>query len=646
MYVSEKILKEIENDTDTERFKRGQLYQKTGKIRLYSVDYYDEGNFEITGKAYGQEIYTVKITAENGQIRSVGCDCQDFISNSRICKHIVGTILELDLEGIKSKKNVIPKYLENKNQKFNNFNEIVRTLYNEELSQLDNDRINIVNNGKIKIEPKLIYDKYYKELKLEFKIGNKRMYKLKNLSDFYERMLNKEFYSYGDKLEFVHTKEAFSKDSQDLLNFILKYSEIINFANSNANSSYRYYGKALDESGIIIGNSGIDELFEILKGKTIEISRGSGYSKDSIYFEDNNPDLYFNFVEESDDQYKIKANFDIYNVTIFKGKNFSYILDKNKLYRCTKEFENSNLKLFELFRSNYLTEVKLSKNELEKLFSVVIPKLGNAIKINDKTKEKIKKYEPEKLGVKVFLDFDENEYVIADVKLCYGENEFNPLDEEAEKNFKYSRNIIQETKALNTFQKSGFMYDVNNKRFILPDDDKIYEFLSNDINYYMEKFEVLATDNFKTKEIRTPKISSLGVKIENNLLEVNFNKLNIDSSEIEEIMKKYKLKKKYHRLKNGSFIELEDNPDVEFLDKLISDVDINYKNLEKGVIKLPVNRSLYLNELLKNVKGTEIVANKDYKDIINELDKDSIDDEETLPKSLERCIKTISKSWL
>ena len=85
---------------------------------------------------------------------------------------------------------------------------------------------------------------------------------------------------------------------------------------------------------------------------------------------------------------------------------------------------------------------------------------------------------------------------------------------------------------------------------------------------------------------------------------------------------------------------------VEFLDKLISDVDINYKNLEKGVIKLPVNRSLYLNELLKNVKGTEIVANKDYKDIINELDKDSIDDEETLPKSLERCIKTISKSWL
>ena len=127
----------------------------------------------------------------------------------------------------------------------------------------------------------------------------------------------------------------------------------------------------------------------------------------------------------------------------------------------------------------------------------------------------------------------------------------------------------------------------------------------------MEKFEVLATDNFKTKEIRTPKISSLGVKIENNLLEVNFNKLNIDSSEIEEIMKKYKLKKKYHRLKNGSFIELEDNPDVEFLDKLISDVDINYKNLEKGVIKLPVNRSLYLNELLKNVKGTEIVSNKD-----------------------------------
>ena len=39
-----------------------------------------------------------------------------------------------------------------------------------------------------------------------------------------------------------------------------------------------------------------------------------------------------------------------------------------------------------------------------------------------------------------------------------------------------------------------------NKRFILPKEEDIYNFLSSDIEYYMKNFEVLATDNFKTKE--------------------------------------------------------------------------------------------------------------------------------------------------
>ena len=93
------------------------------------------------------------------------------------------------------------------------------------------------------------------------------MYKIKNLSEFYTLMMLKGNYKYGDKLEFVHTKEMFDKESQDLLDFILKYAEIIKYANSNANSNYRYYGKALNENNIILGNTGLDELFDVLKNK-------------------------------------------------------------------------------------------------------------------------------------------------------------------------------------------------------------------------------------------------------------------------------------------------------------------------------------------------------------------------------------------
>ena len=84
---------------------------------------------------------------------------------------------------------------------------------------------------------------------------------------------------------------------------------------------------------------------------------------------------------------------------------------------------------------------------------------------------------------------------------------------------------------MNIFRKTGFMFEPQNLRFILPDDEKIYNFLSEDINLYMKKFEVLVTENFKTKEIVAPKVGSLGVRVENNLLEIDLSKLNINPEE-------------------------------------------------------------------------------------------------------------------
>ena len=262
------------------------------------------------------------------------------------------------------------------------------------------------------------------------------------------------------------------------------------------------------------------------------------------------------------------------------------------------------------------------------------------------SKEEVEKYKPEELVVKLYLDFDENDFLIADVKFTYGKNEFNPLNENEKVEF--PRNMIQETKALNIFRKTGFMFDNKNLRFILPDNDKIYEFLSEDINLYMQKFDVLVTEKFKTKQIKQPKIGSLGVKVENNLLTIDLKNIDIDVKEIEDIMRKYALKKKYYRLKDGSFINLEESKEIEFLDKLATGMDINYKELEEGEIRLPVHRSLYLNQLLKGVKGTEIIKNDGYKKIVNGLDKDKIE-EIKVPKNFEKVLRYYQKTgfqWL
>lgn len=531
------------------------------------------------------------------------------------------------------------------NSEYKNFKNIVNIFYNEELECIGELPENIKYSGTIKIEPKVFYDKFSGDMRVEFKIGNKKMYKIKNLAQFYTLMMNKEFYRYGEKLKFIHTEEAFEEDSKKILEFIMKYSEIIKYANSNSNSNFKYYGKALSETSIIVGNTAMDDLFDVLVGEKIEFQKD--YNTSEIEFVEEMPDIKFKLSKEDEYNYVIIPNIEIFNVNIISGKKYKYLLNEDKIYRCTKEFEQSTLKLLDIFRKNYITELKLGKEDLTQLFSVVIPKVKDAIEIKDIPENEIKKYKPKKLIVKLFLDFDQNDYLIGEIKFIYENNEFNPLDEKIK--IEFPRNMIEETKAMNIFRKSGFMLDTKNLRFILPDNDKIYKFLTNDINYYMQHFEVMVTDTFKKKQVREPKIGNIGVRVENNLLSIDLENLEIDVKELEDVLEKYSLKKKYYRLKDGSFIDLNNNKEIKFLDKLITGMDISYKQLQKGEVNLPIYRTLYLNQLLKEIKGTQVSKNDEYKKVVNNLDKDKLEEDMEVPENLIYVLRYYQKTgfkWL
>ena len=151
------------------------------------------------------------------------------------------------------------------------------------------------------------------------------------------------------------------------------------------------------------------------------------------------------------------------------------------------------------------------------------------------------------------------------------------------------------------------MLDQQNGRLVLTDDEKIYNFLSEEIMYYMKNFEILATDAFKKKEIRHPKISNIGIKIENNLLKIN----------------------------------------LDFLEKLNIDGSLNYEDLESGELDLPVYRTLYLDKLLKGT-SMNVYKSKEYKDLINDIQ--NVNDEYIkIPKGLNATLRRyqeIGYKWL
>ena len=644
MQVNQKLADELFKDVGYERLDKAKEIVSQGKVEIKKVNYNNLNNFDISASVEGSnEDYTVRVKVENGELEIAECECQDYFNRYAACKHIAATLIKFMQTKYWDKFDE-PKKTRHTINKFASFRKIVTELYNEELQEINAEELEqLPENKKIKIEPRLIFDRFDSKLKLEIKIGNSRMYKIKDLPAFYTRMARNEYYKYGDKLEFVHTRDNFTDKSKPLLDFVLRYSEMLKYAENG--SKYTYYGNTLNSTRITLGESSIDEAFDVLKNKRVLTDVEKNLTQ--IELIEDNPNITFELSKTKDGSYKIKPNKEIFSIQIFNGKKYTYVTEGLKLYRCSKDFENTVIKLVRIFKDSYITELDLGEDDLKDLYSVIMPRVGNCIKLKNIKEEAIEKYKPRNLGVKVFLDFDDNDYVIADVKFCYGDEEFNPLEKNIK--IKNARNILAENKSLNLLRRTGFMVDTQNLSFILPDNDRIYNFLANDIEIYMQKFEVLATENFKSKEIRKPKIGTIGVKVENNLLSIDLKKLNIDIEELKNVMQKYQLKKKYFRLKDGSFLNLEENQDIEFLDKLITGMDIDYKDLEKDSIKLPVSRSLYLNELLKREENINASKSGEFQKIVNDLEKDNINDEIIVPHEMDKVLRDYQKTgfkWL
>ncbi len=643
MVIDARILDELKNSANSEDLEKSKNLLRKQAITITKVTYTNGDNFSIHSDVSGKHgDYDTYLSVKDGEIDDLRCTCPDYESTYGICRHILATALEFNNNGAYAKlfageeKNTTNVKKRVNNEKYRIYRQMISSFYEEEQEV---DKTEKYVGERVKLEPIIIYKQNSKEIKLEFKVGNKQMYKIKNLPDFYDKMQSKSKYRYGLKLEFLHCREAFEKESLPLLDYLMKYAEIIKYTND---SSEKFFVNALNNSYIVLSNTGIDEFFETMKGKEVECE--TEYSTTKVKFVENEPEINFKIVNKNEEDYAITTNEDIFSFSTIQGKNYIYLLRNNRFYRCSFNFEKTVLKLLNIFRVNFTKEIIFRKEEFADFYSLILPQIKSNVNLEDINQNELEKYKPKELKVKVYLDSLASGLITADVKFEYDDFEFSPFDEV---DSKIPRNAIAESKALDKFKNSGFMLD-SNKKLVLANEDYIYSFLSDGIGEYLSEFEVLATDEFRKRQVRSPKISSIGVKIENNLLSVDLSGIDLNPQDIEEIMRKYKLKKKFHKLKNGDFIDLSTNDTLEMIEKIAEGTNSSFKELISGDLKLPVYRSLYLDSILKK-HGVVVKQSESYKKLIDDVYTRQLSDEFKLPEGLKadlREYQQIGFEWL
>lgn len=649
MVLDEDVIESIKNNIGKIKTAKAEKFVNNNNVKIETIDL--NWNYEIAtitatvaeSASKKNNVYIRLNLEEGGMLYAHNCSCQPY--SYRECEHILAVLLQFDRD---------PKYInminesiekERKEQEKREFKHIISNFKNnfypdETIGGYEKEDMPLLSNN-IDIVP-VVKKNRYNNYELSFKIGEKKMYKIKSIVDFYKIYSTKSVYKYGDNLAFEHIEENFSRSSREFLQFILKYGQVISYGNTALENKRGYDLTTIPSSSLILEGEVLEDFFNILKNKpsTIELDG----KKETLNFMKTEGNIKFNLDEVNEGEYRLSLNKG--DLKILKGINTIYTISDNNVYEYDKKKYSHTFNLISEFESRDKSEFNFEKEELLGFVNNVLPIIRDSLSLDNLSEDVIKAYIPKKLATKVYLDVTNKGDIIAIIKFCYDDIEFEPYSNKIPQ---IPRDIIAEKEVLKRLMYDGFSYDRNYEAFIMKEEDKIYNFITNCIEYYMENYEVLISEEFKKKEIRQPKISALGVKIQNNLLNIDLSGLDFDPKELQSILAKYKLKKKYHRLKNGEFLSLEQNEDLNFIEDLTDGMEVDYNSLSKGRVKIPVNRSLYLNKLLNNMKNVEITEDKQFKELIINTENGKIDEEIVIPKELEATLRTYQKTgykWL
>ena len=139
----------------------------------------------------------------------------------------------------------------------------------------------------------------------------------------------------------------------------------------------------------------------------------------------------------------------------------------------------------------------------------------------------------------------------------------------------------------------------------------------------------------------------VGVSVSEGLLELEISADGLDQKELLDILQSYRMKKRYHRLKDGSFVGLDDAA-VGTVDELTEALSLKPADMIKGKMNIPLYRALYLDRML--AENDEVYSKRDshFREMVKEFKTiDDSDFEE--PASLSDILRNYQKDgfkWL
>ena len=189
--------------------------------------------------------------------------------------------------------------------------------------------------------------------------------------------------------------------------------------------------------------------------------------------------------------------------------------------------------------------------------------------------------------------------------------------------------------------------DGSGVRYSGETEEQQYKVLETGVDTLLGLGEVHATDRFQRLTIRRKPQMTVGVRMESDLLKLTLSSTDLTEDELLDILGSYQRAKKYHRLKNGDFVQLDENT-LEELETLMDLTKADPKDFVKGDMEIPAYRALYLDKVLEKNEAFYAKRDQNFKHLVKEF-KTVSDSEYEIPESLQGVMRNYQEfgyKWL
>lgn len=593
---------------------RGKGYYDQRRVKSLN---FNPGSMLVEGIVQGFRSYNVYASfSREGELVEAGCDCPAYGKYWGYCKHIVAMLLAIMEEDKKGRFNIAHGMKDPYDKR------VVNELFYlfEQAAQLENRQ---PLNLEITYEANL-YDRHFDDRagSLSLKIGEDRLYVVRSIPNLLTARSTGKPLEYGKNFTYDPFIHSFTPEDERLMEFLHEIHEVQGAIEET--SYYKVIG-VFSGKTMSLTHALARRFFRIVEGRPFRLVVGDRVFEDMEIIDGEKIDEFLPIPfklgrDEKDLLLEIKPE----DEPILLTKDGSYLFIKDKIYKLSKKQRQSFVPLYNTINNTLSTmkgkKIRFTEEERDRFVSEVLPFVENIgkVSIEPEVESIILK---EELHTELYLS-PKGKGISCEVKFIYGNNSFNPFglkrDEHSQGEQIIIRDSIGEQNILFILDQYGF--SVHPGEAYLEDEENIFDFLYSGIPRIQELAHVYYSEDFVGYMARRRFSYSGGIRLntEMDMLEFSFEVDGIDPEELSHIFTALKERKRYYRLKDGTFLSLEGH-EMDGMASLMEDLDIKYKDFSGDAILIPKYRALYLDEQLKETGIKNIRRNQAFKELVSNI---------------------------